>query len=130
MQVSKHSRLALAAVAVAAFGFSCPISHHGGVTDIGQTPYYAQTSWAGVHRDARNSDFAPFVAPAVNEVKWEVLDGAVTCCSRRVSDPRATAMSPPGAARASVICTPSTGTATCSGRARPRPAWPTSTPGR
>ena len=78
MQVSKYSRLALAAIAAASFGFMCPGDQHGGVTDIGQTPYYAQTSWAGVHRDARNSDFAPFVAPAVNQVDWEVLDGAVT----------------------------------------------------
>jgi outer membrane protein assembly factor BamB len=76
MQVSKYNRLALAAIAATAFGFSWPGGQPGGVTDIGQTPHYAQTAWAGVHRDARNSDYAPFVAPAVNEVKWEVLDGA------------------------------------------------------
>jgi hypothetical protein len=78
MQVSKYNRLALAAIAATALGFSYPGGQHGGVTDIGQTPPYAQTAWAGVHRDARNSDFAPFVAPAVNQVDWEVLDGAVT----------------------------------------------------
>jgi outer membrane protein assembly factor BamB len=68
--------LALSAIAATAFGFSDLQSQPGGVTDIGQTPSYAQTAWAGVHRDARNSDFAPFVAPAVNQVDWEVLDGA------------------------------------------------------
>jgi len=78
MQASKHHRFALAAIAATALGFSYPGGQHGGVTDIGQTPHYAQTAWASVHRDARNSDYAPFVAPAVNQVDWEVLDGAVT----------------------------------------------------
>ena len=42
------------------------------------TPFYAQTSWPTVHRDSRNSDYAPFVAPTVNQVAWTVLDGAAT----------------------------------------------------
>lgn len=71
-------RMALAVIAVAAVGSSCPEKNPGGVTDTGQTPFYAQTAWASIHRDARNSDFAPFVAPAANRVEWEALGGAVT----------------------------------------------------
>jgi hypothetical protein len=52
--------------------------HDEGVTDIGQTPFYAQTSAASNHRDSRNSDFYPFVAPAQNQTLYEALDGAVT----------------------------------------------------
>lgn len=48
----------------------------GGVTDYGQGYYYAQTAWASLHRDGRNSDFAPLVAPFPNQVKWTALDGA------------------------------------------------------
>ncbi len=48
----------------------------GGVTDYGQSYYYAQTAWASLHRDGRNSDFAPLVAPTANQVKWTALDGA------------------------------------------------------
>ena len=53
----------------------------GGVTDIGQTPLYSQTAWASIHRDSRNSDFSPFVAPAANQVEWTALDGAATLTS-------------------------------------------------
>ncbi len=47
----------------------------GGLTDWGHTPFYAQTGWAGAHRDGRNSDFVPFVVPAANQVAWTALDG-------------------------------------------------------
>ena len=50
----------------------------GGLTDLGLPSFYAQTAWPALHRDARNSDFAPFVAPPVNRVKWTALDGATT----------------------------------------------------
>ncbi len=53
----------------------------GGVTDIGQTPYYAQTPWASNHRDSRNSDYAPFSTSSDVQVKWEALDGAVVLLS-------------------------------------------------
>jgi outer membrane protein assembly factor BamB len=46
--------------------------------DSDQTPYYAQTSWAGVHGDARNSDHAPLVTPTECAVAWTALDGAAT----------------------------------------------------
>ena len=69
---------ALAAVSLAAMGTHCPERPNGGVTDIGQTPFYAQTSWASVHRDSRNSDFAPFVAPTANQTRYAALEGAVT----------------------------------------------------
>ncbi len=48
----------------------------GGVTDYGQGYYYAQTAWASLHRDGRNSDFAPLAAPLPNQTKWTALDGA------------------------------------------------------
>ena len=70
--------LGLAATTTAAYGSSNTLSQSSGVTDIGQTPYYAQTGWASVHRDSSNSDYAPFVAPAQNKVDWEALDGAAT----------------------------------------------------
>jgi outer membrane protein assembly factor BamB len=68
--------------ALALLGSRWPQLSSGGVSDIGQTPFYAQTSWASTHRDARNSDFAPFVAPDldpdVDQTRWTALDGAVT----------------------------------------------------
>jgi len=38
--------------------------------------HYALTSWPTVHRDSRNSDYTPFVAPIDNRVMWTALDGA------------------------------------------------------
>lgn len=38
--------------------------------------FYGQTPWPGIHRDAANSDFAPFVAPQDGRVLWTALDGA------------------------------------------------------
>ncbi len=68
--------------ALALVGSRCPQLLDGGVSDIGQTPFYAQTSWASTHRDSRNSDFVPFVAPEVDadadQTRWTALDGAVT----------------------------------------------------
>ncbi len=49
--------------------------------DVGQTTFYAQTAWATIHRDARGSDFAPFVAPLRSRVKWTALEGATTITS-------------------------------------------------
>jgi len=46
------------------------------ITDFGLTPLYAQTSWPTIHRDSRNSDFAPFVAPVLVKEKWTALDDA------------------------------------------------------
>ena len=46
------------------------------VTDLGLTPFYAQTSWPSIHRGSRNSDFAPFVAPMLLRKKWTALNGA------------------------------------------------------
>jgi len=57
-------------------GSSCP--GPPSVSDIGQTFFYGQVAWPSIHRDARNSDFSPFVAPAANRIKWEALDGATT----------------------------------------------------
>ncbi len=72
----------VAAVALMAMGSGGSQLFAGGVSDIGQTPFYAQTSWASTHRDSRNSDFVPFVAPEldpnVNQTRWTALDGAVT----------------------------------------------------
>lgn len=39
---------------------------------------YARTAWPAVHRDSRNSDFAPFVTARSNRVAWTALDGAAT----------------------------------------------------
>ena len=64
--------------ALALVGSRWPQLLDGGVSDIGQTPFYAQTSWASTHRDSRNSDFAPFVAPTANQTRYAALDGAVT----------------------------------------------------
>ena len=49
----------------------------GSLTDAGLPSYYAQTAWPALHRDARNSDFVPLVAPANNRVRWTALDGAM-----------------------------------------------------
>lgn len=38
--------------------------------------FYALTGWPTVHRDGRNSDFAPFVTSTARVVDWEALDGA------------------------------------------------------
>ncbi|HIE30666.1 TPA: hypothetical protein EYP66_25695 [Candidatus Poribacteria bacterium] len=46
------------------------------VTDFGLIWTYAQTSWPTIHRDSRNSDFVPIVAPVLAEEKWTALDGA------------------------------------------------------
>ena len=37
---------------------------------------YAQSAWPRVHRDTRNSDYAPIAATAVNRTRWTALDGA------------------------------------------------------
>ena len=37
---------------------------------------YATTSWPTLHRDSRNSDYAPIVADPEVRVAWETLDGA------------------------------------------------------
>jgi len=72
----------LVSTALALLGSRWPQLSEGGVSDIGQTPFYAQTSWASTHRDSRNSDFVPFVAPdldpGVDQTRWTALDGAVT----------------------------------------------------
>jgi len=44
--------------------------------NLGLPCHYAQTSWPTVHRDSRNSDYTPFVAPIDNRVMWTALDGA------------------------------------------------------
>lgn len=43
---------------------------------VGLTCSYAPTAWPTAHRDSRNSDHSPFVAPVTNRVKWTALDGA------------------------------------------------------
>lgn len=47
-----------------------------GLTTMEQTPYWAQTAWVSIHRDSRNSDYTPFIAPGDIQVKWEALEGA------------------------------------------------------
>lgn len=49
-----------------------------GETDLGLTPFYAQTGWVTIHRDARNSSFAPFSVTDAHQVDWTALDGAAT----------------------------------------------------
>jgi outer membrane protein assembly factor BamB len=49
-----------------------------GETDLGLTPFYAQTGWVTIHRDARNSSFAPFSVTDAHRVDWTALDGAAT----------------------------------------------------
>jgi outer membrane protein assembly factor BamB len=70
------------AIGLALLGSRWPELATGGVSDIGQAPFYAQTSWASTHRDSRNSDFAPFVAPdldpSADQTRWTALGGAVT----------------------------------------------------
>ena len=51
------------------------------VTDYGLIEFYGQTSWASIHRDSRNSDFSPFVAPVEAEVKWTALEGSTALAS-------------------------------------------------
>jgi len=51
------------------------------VTDYGLTEFYAQTAWPTVHRDSRNSDFSPFVAPVLTQEKWTALDNAAVIAS-------------------------------------------------
>ena len=72
----------IVSTALALLGSRWPQLSEGGVSDIGQTPFYAQTSWASTHRDSSNSDFVPFVAPDldpnVDQTRWTALDGAVT----------------------------------------------------
>jgi outer membrane protein assembly factor BamB len=44
--------------------------------DLSTGKHYANTAWATVHRDSRNSDYTPFFVSANLRVKWEALDGA------------------------------------------------------
>ncbi len=44
------------------------------VTDYGLIESYAQTAWPSLHRDSRNSDFSPFVAPVEVRTKWTALN--------------------------------------------------------
>lgn len=44
--------------------------------DWGQPAFYGQTPWASVHRDSRNSDFAPVTTTSNLRVDWSLLEGA------------------------------------------------------
>lgn len=57
-----------------ALAASTDMSEH--VTDYGLTPAYAESTWPTLHRDSRNSDFAPFVGANRLRVQWEALDHA------------------------------------------------------
>lgn len=57
-------------------GWKCDIPSPAGETALGLSCHYAQTSWPGLHRDARNSDFVPFAVSRFSQVKWTALDGA------------------------------------------------------
>jgi len=78
MKASKNLGAKLLALALLTMLFTMPLAvladMNDYVTDYGLTEFYAQTSWPGIHRDSRNSDFAPFVAPVLTEEKWTALD--------------------------------------------------------
>ncbi|MGH9160327.1 MAG: hypothetical protein ACRD2X_10125, partial [Vicinamibacteraceae bacterium] len=46
------------------------------LTDLELPAPYAQTAWPSLHRDSRNSDFAPFFMPARHRFSWSRLEGA------------------------------------------------------
>jgi len=45
-------------------------------TGSGLPPDYGQTSWPSLHRDSRNSAYAPFVAARRHRITWRALQGA------------------------------------------------------
>lgn len=50
-----------------------PLSH---LTEEPSTgPHYAQSPWASVHRDSRNSDYVPMGASADLEIAWTAMEG-------------------------------------------------------
>jgi len=77
-KISKNLYIKFLAIALLTLLFTAPAvalaeTMNDYVTDYGLTEFYAQTSWPGLHRDSRNSDFAPFVAPVESEEKWTAL---------------------------------------------------------
>jgi len=42
----------------------------------GLADFYGQTAWASVHRDSRNSDYAPIATAVNHRVEWSILEGA------------------------------------------------------
>ncbi|MBW1685276.1 MAG: PQQ-binding-like beta-propeller repeat protein [Deltaproteobacteria bacterium] len=70
-------RVILPVCALALAAASCP-GAPSKLTDWGLPFHYAQTGWVTIHRDARNSDFAPYVSTTPNEISWTALDGAAT----------------------------------------------------
>jgi len=78
MSTSTRKSLTWTTFLVSLIGLTSRARVASGEGDVALTPYYAQTSWPTVHRDSSNSDFAPFVVPIANRVKWTALDGATT----------------------------------------------------
>ena len=78
MKASKNLGARLLALAILTMLFTMPVAvladMNDYVTDYGLTEFYAQTSWPGLHRDSRNSDFSPFVAPLELAEKWTALN--------------------------------------------------------
>jgi len=52
--------------------------------DLDTGPFYADTAWATVHGDSRNSDYSPFFASTELTQKWGALDGATMFLSPTV----------------------------------------------
>lgn len=70
-----RSALALAAFALAALA-ALACSSPPPAPRAGQAPGYAGSAWATLHRDSRNSDFAPLFATGDLRVLWSSLEGA------------------------------------------------------
>ncbi len=65
-----------AGLALAVSLMALPAAAGAGETAFGLLPPYAQTAWPSLHRDSRNSDYAPFVTARAHKIAWRALQGA------------------------------------------------------
>ncbi|MCA9513234.1 MAG: PQQ-binding-like beta-propeller repeat protein, partial [Myxococcales bacterium] len=74
ISVGPRARCAAAGLALAALAVGCATPPPP--VRAGQSPGYAASAWATLHRDSRNSDFAPLFATPALRVAWAALEGA------------------------------------------------------